>query len=138
MAPETATLLYLVPLMGAITYAAGWVLSPGGRGLRERVEVRLRRARGRPEIVPAGRPIEVIAADVRRLQLRYHSLGPRAPFAKYDGVRRAYDGVLAECCAALELPHLLGVIAPGPELDTERARVEGLLADSGVRLPYAA
>ena len=52
--------------------------------------------------------------------------------------RRAYDGVLAECCAALELTHLLGVLPPGPELDVERARVEGLLEDSGLTLPFAA
>lgn len=121
MAPETATLLCLAFVLGGATYA-----------------VRVHRDPGRGELTPAGRPIEEIAADVRRLGTRYHGLAPRASFVKSDGVRRAYDGVLAECCAALGLTHLLGVIAPGPELDSERARVEGLLDDSGLRLPFAA
>ena len=138
MAPETAALVYLVLLVAGTTYAVGWLLSPRGRRFRERTGIRLEHARRRRRTVPTGRPIEEIAADVRRLGIRYHCLGPRASFAKSDGVRRAYDGVLAECCAALELTHLLGVISPGPELDVERARVEGLLEDSGLSLPFAA
>jgi hypothetical protein len=138
MAPSTAALLYLVLVMGGVTYAAGWLLSPKGRRFRERVGITMEHARQRRRVTPASRPIELIAADVRRLGARYHRLDPRASFAKSDGVRRAYDGMLAECCAALNLTHLLGVIPPGPELDTERARVEGLLEDSGLRLPFAA
>ena len=138
MAPETAALLWLILVMGGVVYAVGWLLSSRGRRFRERVGARLRAARRRRTVAPSGRPIEIIAADVRRLGVRFHSLNPRASFAKSDGVRRAYDGVLAECCAALELTHLLTVLAPGPELDAERARVEGLLEDSGLTLPFAA
>ena len=138
MAPATAALLYLVLVMAGTTYAIGWLLSPRGRRFRERVGIRLEHVRDRGRTVPSGRPIEEIAADVRRLGIRYHCLSPRASFAKSDGVRRAYDGVLAECCAALDLTHLLGVFAPGPDLDAERARVESLLEDSGLTLPFAA
>ena len=53
-------------------------------------------------------------------------------------MRSGYDRALAECCTALGLTHLLGVLPVGPELDAERERVEGLLADCGVRLPHAA
>ena len=137
MAPETAAFLGLVLLAGGVVHAVGW-LSPRGRRFRERVAVRYRSARNRRRVTPTGRPIEVIAANVRRLAVRYHSLGPRASFAKSDGVRRAYDGALSECCAVLDLTHLLGVLPPGPELDAERARVEGLLDDSGLTLPFAA
>jgi hypothetical protein len=87
---------------------------------------------------PEGRPIERIAADVRRLCARYHSLDPRTPFVKVEAVRGAYDKVLGECCTALGRTHLLGVLAAGPELDAERERVEDVLADAGVSIPHAA
>ena len=138
MAPGTAALLCLVLVTGAATYAIGWLFSPRGRRFRERLGIRIERMRRRGKVEPSGRPIEQIAADVRRLGIRYHCLDPRVSFAKSDGVRRAYDGVLAECCAALDLTHLLAVIAPGPDLDVERARVEDLLEDSGLTLPFAA
>jgi hypothetical protein len=96
----------------------------------------LRSQRQLPE--PEGRPIEVIAAHVRRLCARYHELDPRTPFVKVEAVRGAYDKVLGECCAALGRPHLLGVLRAGNELDAERERVEELLAEAGVSLPHAA
>jgi hypothetical protein len=87
---------------------------------------------------PEGRPIEVIAAHVRRLCARYYALDPRTPFVKVEAVRGAYDKVLGECCTALGRSHLLGVLQAGHELDAERERVEDLLAEAGVRLPHAA
>ena len=87
---------------------------------------------------PEGRPIEAIAADLRRLCLRYHGLDPRTPFVKVEAVRGAYDKVLGECCAALGRTHLLEVLRDARELDAERERVEDLIADAGVRLPRAA
>jgi hypothetical protein len=81
------------------------------------------------------RPIEQVASDVRRISRCYHQPGMR--FAQYEGRRRAYDRVLAEAADMLVIAHLLGVLPPGPELDHERGRVEGLLADAGV-LPSAA
>ena len=53
-------------------------------------------------------------------------------------MRCAYDRALAECCTALGITHLLGVLPAGPELDVERERVEEQLAGCGVRLPHAA
>jgi hypothetical protein len=94
--------------------------------------------RRRPGPAPRGRPIEAIAADLRRLGRRFHSLDPRTPFVKVEAVRCAYDHKLSECCAALGLTHLLEVLPDGRELDGERQRVEELLAGSGVRLPHAA
>jgi hypothetical protein len=92
----------------------------------------------RQQPAPLGRPIEAIAADVRRLSVRFHGLDPRTPFVKVEAVRGAYDKVLGECCTALGRTHLLGVLRAGRELDAERERVEDLLADSGVRFPHAA
>jgi hypothetical protein len=96
------------------------------------------RSRRHQEPEPEGRPIEAIAADLRRLCTRYHGLDPRTSFVKVEAVRGAYDRVLGECCAALGRDHLLGVLQVGPELDMERERVEYVLADSGVRLPHVA
>jgi hypothetical protein len=96
----------------------------------------LRRVRGRSETAaPQTRPIEQIAADVRRISVLYHQDGMR--FAQYEGRRQAYDRVLAEAADTLGLPHLVGVIPPGAELDRERLRVETLLVEAGV-LPHAA
>lgn len=81
---------------------------------------------------PAGRPIELVAGDVRRLGSRFRNPPPGLRFAKYEGLRRAYDQVLGEACCALGVDHLLGVLPPGDELDTERARVERLLEAAGL------
>jgi hypothetical protein len=91
-----------------------------------------------PPPAPSGRPIELIAREARRLGRRYRETRTGVSFAKAEGVRRAYDGVLAEGCAALGLPHLLAVLPCGPELDTERARVERLLHVWGMDVDDAA
>lgn len=88
------------------------------------------RARRRPVPVPAGRPLEDIAADVRRISRRFHQQGMR--FAQYEGRRRSYDQALAEAADALEIAHLVGVLPAGVELDRERERVEDLLTEVGV------
>lgn len=83
---------------------------------------------------PRGRPLEQIARDARRLSGWYRSCPRGQSFAKFEAHRRAYDDVLAEACAALGLVHLLSVIAPGPELDEERRRVEWALECAGLEL----
>lgn len=88
-------------------------------------------------VVPLRRPIEQIAADLRRLHQAFHRGGMR--FAKYEGCRLAYDGVLAEAAETLEIDHLLGVLPAGGERDHERERVEQLLDGAGLlRRPHAA
>lgn len=93
----------------------------------------LRQPRLRPDV----RPIEVIAADARRLRTRYRYPPPGIRFAKYEGIRRAYDAVLGEACTTLGHPHLLEVLHTGDELDAERDRVEDLLDRYGFHLQDA-
>lgn len=83
---------------------------------------------------PLSRPIEMIAADARRLGPRFHYAPRGTSFAKLEGARLAYDHVLTEACTALGLEHLIAVLPPGDELDVERARVEGLLWLAGLRI----
>ncbi|HSU02602.1 MAG TPA: hypothetical protein VLK03_08645 [Nocardioides sp.] len=99
----------------------------------------LRRLRRRPEaeVVPLRRPIERVCADLRRLHAAFHLKQMR--FAKYEGCRLAYDGVLAEAADMLGVTHLIRLLPPGTELDRERERVEWLLEQHGLlRPPWAA
>ena len=95
-------------------------------------EAIVRRVRPRPlaEVVPLRRPVEEVAADLRRLRAAFRRDGLR--FAKWEGTRRAYDAALAEAADAFEIAHLLAVLPPGVDLDRERARVERLLEQTGV------
>ena len=128
--------LLVLALLCAFAYGLGLVFSKRAEPMRDRLATwRWERAhRGEPQ----GRPIEAIAADLHRLGTRYHGLHPHASFAKVEAVRTAYDRALGECCDALGVPHLLGVLPVGPELDAERERVEEQLTDNGMRLPHAA
>ncbi len=83
---------------------------------------------------PAGRPLEQIARDARRLGVWYRTCPRGQSFAKYEAHRRAYDDVLAEACRALDIDNLLGVLEPGTELDAERARIEWRLETAGLEL----
>jgi hypothetical protein len=123
------------------TCVAAWVVLLRGtervwlpRTLRRVDRVLQRLGRGAPPPVEEarGRPIEDIACDVRRLARRFRCPQAGTRFAKLEGCRRAYDTVLVEACGALGHATLLGVLPPGSELDTERLRVEELLAEAGL------
>jgi hypothetical protein len=87
-----------------------------------------------PAPVPNGRPIESVAADARRLHQRFRCPPKGIRFAKYEGVRGAYDAVLAEACTTLGHQHLFDVLRPGSDRDAERERVENLLDCYGFHL----
>jgi hypothetical protein len=123
--------------VGALAYLCGLLLSKRAEPWRDWVSMHTRH-RHAAKLEPLSRPIEQIAADLRRLGLRYHQLDPRTSFAKAEAVRSAYDRALAECCTTLGITHLLEVLPPGPQRDAERERVEDQLAGSGVRFPRAA
>jgi hypothetical protein len=83
---------------------------------------------------PLGRPLEEIVADARRLAPRALQPPRGTSRAKVLALQYAYEHVLSEACAALEVPHLLDVLGPGDERDAERARVESVLWLAGVRI----
>ena len=139
-----------VKIAASLTVVAGFlavgILGPAGLArvrnalarLFERLGRRLRRMRGAAPAVPAGRPIQLIAQDAHRLGHQFHYVPYGASFARFEARRRAYDAVLVEACAALEIDHLLTVLPAGPELDGERQRVEAALGLAGLRLGDAA
>jgi hypothetical protein len=98
----------------------------------------LRRRWHRPLEQPVGRPIQEIAASIRRLGTAYYGGPPGRSWAKTDALRRAYEQALAEGCQALEISTDLITIQPGTEHDAERLRVEHLLMAAGLILRNAA
>lgn len=83
---------------------------------------------------PQGRPIQVLARDARRLGGKFRDQPRGISFVRYEAHRRAYDDVLVEASHALGIVQLIEVLAPGPELDAERARVEWALECAGLEL----
>jgi hypothetical protein len=134
MALVLAVTLVGTVVLSALAYVLGALLGRRGDQLRDWVRANLWLAR---PPTPEARPIEAIVADLRRLGGRFHTLDPRTSFIKAEAFRLAYDRTLAECCSALAITHLLGVLPAGPELDAERTRVEEQLAGCGVRLHAA-
>ena len=129
----------LVLVWVCVQVVMGTVLGGPSPRQRRRWRTLVRLVSHTPEatVVPLHRPIEQLAVDVRRLHDAFHHNGMR--FAKYEGCRLAYDGVLAEAAETLELDHLLAVLPPGDERDHERERIERLLGDAGLlRRPHAA
>ena len=121
------------------TAAAAWTVALRGtervwfpRTLHRLDRLLLRWGLRSPAPEPEGRPLETVAADVRRLARRYRCPQEGARFAKIEGYRRAYDNVLLEACSALGITTLVGVLPPGGELDRERLRVEQALDDAGL------
>ena len=123
-----ATLAVAVLVAAVLRALFGWRVWQ-----RPTAAVRAWRAQRRPP-TPQTRPVEEIALAARRLGSRHHFPPAGQRFAKADAVRQAYDAVLAAACTALGLPHLLGVLPPGADLDAERARVEWALECAGMEL----
>ena len=125
-------LLLLIPAVRRRLLRAGRSLFRSARAARES-----RRPPVEPT-APVRRPLEAIAADARRRGQRYRLTRNGVSYAKSEAVRNAYDRVLGEGCDALGVAHLLGVLEPGEELDTERVRVERVLNIWGMHLDDAA
>jgi hypothetical protein len=77
-----------------------------------------------PTRPPAGPPIERIACDARRLRIQLLAIAPGIPIARRIGLQQAYDDVLVDACAALEVASTLTALPLGAERDAERLYVE--------------
>jgi len=136
MSPTVAAIVVVLALACTAAWGLGAVMGKRGEPLRDWVSMHTRHRRGRRATSPDGRPFEDVVAEVRRLGTRFHALDRHASYAKAEAVRAAYDRALEQCCTTLGITHLLGVLPPGAPLDEERRRVEALLREAGVRLPF--
>lgn len=92
-------------------------------------------ARRRPAPAPQCRPLQDVAADLRRLYPAVHTPVPGTRMAKQRGVVLAYDEHLVVASTALEVATSLLQLAPGGvDREIERLRVEHALADAGLVL----
>lgn len=78
-----------------------------------------------------GVPIEQLAADLRRLRAAVRNDQNRSA-AHQIGNRLAYDRVLMQVCAMLDVEHELARDLVGLDQDIERVRVEAELERAGI------
>lgn len=83
---------------------------------------------------PAGRPIEALAVDLRRLRAATLRAEPGSSHVRRSATVAAYDDVLVQACLALGLPDTLSGLPLGTDREAERLRVEALLEAAGLRL----
>ena len=110
-----------------------WALRRG-RPDREprRVRYVLRGNRAHPNVDPAHRPIQVGAADLRRLSRQLARVPAGAPLVRWRALWFAYVAVLIEAAEHLEIPHDLPATEVGIARDIERLRVLSALEGAGL------
>ncbi|MGI8696045.1 MAG: hypothetical protein ACR2JQ_05280 [Mycobacteriales bacterium] len=86
-----------------------------------------------PVLVPDGRPVGQIAADLRRLGSCARA-ARGTTFARQRGLEMAYDDVLVQASRALAIPQNILDLPPGVSRDVERLRIEAALEDAGLAL----
>ena len=95
-----------------------------------------RRRSRRPGPLPAPaaerRPLQVVAADLRRLSRQLAVVPAGAPLVRWQALWAAYDGVLMEAAEQLEVAHELATAPVGTPRDIERVRVLAALEGAGL------
>ncbi len=94
-----------------------------------RVPARVRRGSAP---VTRRRPVQEIAADLRRLARELAAVPAGAPFIRWQALQTAYDRVLVEAAESLEVPHTLPDLPMGSARDIERLRVVCALEATGL------
>jgi hypothetical protein len=122
-----------VPLLqigGTVAVVAAFIAwtGPVVRWVRRIVE----RRRSARNPVPGRRPLQVVAADVRRLARSLALVPAGAPMARRRALAAAYDDVLVEAATLLEIPHELRATPDGPARDVERLRLLAALEGAGL------
>ncbi len=114
------------------TVAVVAVLIAGtGPALRRIGRIRERRRAARNP-APDRRPLQVVAADVRRLARSLALVPAGAPMARRRALAAAYVEVLIEAALLLEVPHELRTTPEGPPRDVERLRLLAALEGAGL------
>ena len=128
------SLLHLGAIVGGVVGAVGFI---GWLARLAFGSARLPLPSRRREVpaAPAGRPIEQVAADLRRLGRQLAHVPAGAPMARRRGLQAAYDDVLVEAARLLEVPHTLDAVPSGRARDVERLRLQAALGDAGLAVP---
>jgi hypothetical protein len=79
------------------------------------------------------RPLEQLAADLRRLAAAVESIQPGTSAVRRKGLVLAYEDTLIAACRALDIPQSLREVPPGVDRELERLRVESSLEAAGLR-----
>lgn len=93
----------------------------------------IRRLRN-PKLVAEAPPVELIAADLRRVRRVLRFYQPGTPAVRRISARQAYDELLKQACRAVDVEHQLDTLPEGVDRDIERLRVEESLRCAGLRL----
>ncbi|MGX5654062.1 hypothetical protein ACWKWC_04750 [Geodermatophilus nigrescens] len=89
-------------------------------------------AAGTAPPAPVHRPVQAVAADLRRLARQLDGVPAGSPQVRRRGFQAAYDDVLVEAAAQFAVPTTLRRLPPGFPRDVERLRVETALAAAGL------
>jgi hypothetical protein len=81
---------------------------------------------------PSRRPLQVVAADVRRLARSVALVPAGLPMARRRALVAAYDDVLVEVAELLEVPQELRSTPDGSARDLERLRLLAALESAGL------
>lgn len=108
-----------------------WMLVRTPRAV-DAIGARIRRHRRGPE--PVGPPIERLTADLRRVHRTMATYPPGTPALRRRATREAYDALLVQACAVVEVPQRLDALPEGLDREVERLRVAEALRDAGINL----
>jgi hypothetical protein len=120
----------LLQIGGVVAVVAGLI---GGTGPLVRWVARQherRRLARHPQ--PVRRPLQVVAADVRRLARQLALVPAGAPMVRRRALVAAFDDVLVEAALLLEVPHELTSLPVGSGRDLERLRLRAALEAAGL------
>jgi hypothetical protein len=110
---------------GGLTLVDHWI--EGGPGKR-----RIIHRRPAPPPEPVRRPLQVVAADLRRLSRQLALVPAGASLVRWRALWSAYDDVLTEAAELLEVPHELPTTPAGMARDIERLRLLAALEGAGL------
>jgi hypothetical protein len=115
---------------GVVAVVAGLIAGTGPAVRWVGRQCERRRLDRHPE--PLRRPLQVVAADVRRLARQIALVPAGAPMVRRRALAAAFDDVLVEAALLLEVPHELAALPPGPAHDLERLRLRSALEQAGL------
>lgn len=126
-----STVVVLLGLAFGLLVLPGACLTVADRWLAG--EHPLRRRRPPPAPHPSSRrPLQVVAADLRRLSRQLALVPAGASLVRWRALWAAYDDVLIEAADALEIPHELPTTPSGLARDLERLRLLAALEGAGL------